>query len=249
MFEVFYTTARVARIDAPDRASAKRAFAAFVLYDDHAAVVSDIEVSFGDEAELAPLDPPPVAGSREEMRAWFARSEAQSESFETGTFEDPERTLDAYLRLLATNDPWRLEGHGNRGRVLSALALPGRLTTFDGRIRYSFDAARFFDYLRLDLVVALDPARPQDSIRIERLLAVSALADDGLRQIVSAYETIALQRRLTARFANANNDRPIFQVTFLPAAWAGYVAHRRDEPERFVPPPGWTSAYPDAPAP
>jgi len=249
MFEVFYTTARVARIDAPDRTSAKRAFAAFVLYDDHAAVVSDIEVSFGDEAELAPLDPPPLAGSREEMRAWFARSEAQSESFETGTFEDPERTLDAYLRLLATNDPWRLEGHGNRGRVLSALALPAHLTTFDGRIGYSFDAARFFDYLRLDVVAALDPARPQDSIRIERLLAVSALADEGLRQIVSAYETIALQRRLTARFAEANDERPAFDVTFLLDHWERYVAHRRDEPRRFVPPPGWTSAYPDAPAP
>jgi|GEM_PF-3206948 len=249
MFEVFYTTARVARIDAPDRASAKRAFAAFVLYDDHAAVASDIEVSFGDDAELAPLDPPPVAGSREEMRAWFARSEAQSESFETGTYEDPERTLDAYLRLLATNDPWRLEGHGNRGRILSAVALPGQLTTFDGRVSYSFDAARFFDYLRLDLVVALDPARPQESVRIERLLAVSALADDGLRQIVSAYETIALQRRLTARFAVTNDERPTFQVMFHPAAWARYFAHRRGEPERFVPPPGWTSAYPDAPAP
>ena len=249
MYEVFYSTARVARIDADDRDAAKRRFAAFVLYDDHAAIVSDLEVSFGDEAELAPVDPPPVNGSREEMRAWFARSEAQSERFEAATLEDPDRTLDAYLRLLATNDPWRLEGHGSRGRTLSAIPLEGRLATFDGRIAYAFDAARFFDYLRFDLVAAVDPNRPQDSVRVEGLLAVSALNDADLRQIVSAYDTIAMQLRLTERFCDRIPIAQTFALSMAADEWARYLAHRRADPQRFLPPPGWTSAYPDAPAP
>lgn len=244
MYEVFYATTRVARIDAPDRESAKRGFAAYMLYDDHARIVSDVQLSFGDDAELSPFDPAPIAGSREEMRAWFARREAASETFEPGVFEDPERTLDSYLRLLATNDPWRLEGHGNRGRTLSAVAVPGSVRTFDDRVHYTFDAARFFDYLRLDIIDALDPLRPQDSIRIARLLAVSALHDDGLRQIVSSYETIATEMRLTERFAaQPASDEP-FRVGFTSGEWQLYVAHRHAEPERFLPPAGWTSEYP-----
>ena len=249
MYEVFYTTARVARIDAADRTAAKRGFGAFVLYDDQSAIVSDLEVSFGDDAELAPVDPPPIDGSREAMRAWFARSEAQSERFEAATFEDPNRTLDAYLRLLATNDPWRLEGHGNRGCRLSAHSLWGRLETGDGRIVYTFDAARFFDYLRFDLVAALDPNRPQDSVRVERLLAVSALDDANLRQIVSAYETIAMQLRLTEQFCDSIPIAQTFALSFAADEWARYLAHRRADPQRFLPPAGWTSAYPNAPAP
>ncbi|GAC1424879.1 MAG: hypothetical protein NVSMB5_19070 [Candidatus Velthaea sp.] len=244
MYEVFYATTRVARIDAPDRDSAKRGFAAYVLYGDHTRIASDVQLSFGDDAELSPFDPVPAAGTREEMRAWFARREAATETFEPGVFEDPDRTLDSYLRLLAANDPWRLEGHGNRGRTLSAIPVPAGLTTFDDRVRYTFDAARFFDYLRLDIIDALDPLQPQESIRVARLLAVSALHDDALRQIVSSYETIATELRLTERFATPSAIAEPFSVVFAPGEWKQYVAHRHAHPARFLPPADWTSEYP-----
>jgi len=245
MYEVLYATTRVARVDARDAEGAKRGFAAYVLYDDTTRILSDVQLSFGDEAELAPFDPPPVAGSRADMRAWFARRGERAESFEPGLFEDPDRTLDSYLRLLATNDPWRLEGHGSRGRTLSALPVHARLITFDGRISYAFDAARFFDYLRRDIIDALDVAALEASIRISRLVAVSALGDEGLRQIVSAYETIVTELRLTARYANAPPIDEPFSVSFDSAAWQAYVAHRHTQPQRFLPPPDWVSEYPD----
>jgi hypothetical protein len=36
----------------------------------------------------------------------------------------------------------------------------------------------------------------------------------------------------------------VFDVTFAVEPWRRYVAHRIAEPERFLPPPGWTSAFP-----
>src|SRR5450755_1152206 len=201
MYEVFYATTRIARIAAADREAAKRCFAAYVLYDECDHVVSDVQLSFGDDAEVTPFeDDAPVAGSREDVRAWVARRDAQAEPFEVNCFEDPERTLDAYLRLLATNDPWRLEGHGSLGRTLSAVPILADLATFDGRITYRFDATQFLDYVRFDVVASLDPRRPRDSIRIGNLVDVAALHDDDLRQIASSYATIAAELRLTARY-------------------------------------------------
>jgi hypothetical protein len=245
MYEVFYATTRIARIDAPDRDSAKRRFAAYVLYDECDSIVSDVQLSFGDEAEITPYEgDAPVAGSREDVRAWIAGRDAQAEEFEVNFFEDPERTLDAYLRLLATNDPWRLEGHGSLGRTLSAVAVFADLATFDGRVTYRFDATQFLDYLRLDVLASLDPQRPQDSIRIDSLIDVAALHDDALRQIASSYATIATELRLTERYANRPRIDRAFEVTFAAEPWQRYLAHRIAEPERFLPPPNWTSAFP-----
>ena len=246
MFEVFYTTSRVATIDAGDRETAKRRFAAYVLYDDVAHVRSDLHVTAADAAEVTPaLGAVPTKGTRDEMRAWLARSAAEAESFEVGLFEDPERRLDTYLRLLATNDPWRLEGHGSLGRVLSAVPISADLTTFDGRVRYRFDATQFLDYVGADAIATLDPARPHDSVRVANMIDVSALHDDGLRQIASSYEAIANEHRLTARFA-ADRAAPVapFTVTFARESWLAYAAHRAAEPARFLPPPDWTSAFP-----
>jgi hypothetical protein len=245
MYEVFYATTRIARIAADDRETAKRRFAAYVLYDDCAHVESDVQLSFGDEAEITPfMGDAPVAGSRDEVRAWIGRREAEAEAFEVAHFEDPERTLDAYLRLLATNDPWRLEGHSSLGRMLSAVPLFAELATFDGRITYVFDARQFLDYLRFDVLAALDPRRPQDSINIDSLVDVAALHDDALRQIASSYETITTELRLTARYAGGIHVERPFGVTFELGSWNRYMAHRRAEPDRFLPPPGWTSAFP-----
>ena len=159
-------------------------------------------------------------------------------------FEDPERTLDAYLRLLATNDPWRLEGHSSLGRRLSAVPMFAELATFDGRIVYQFDATQFLDYLRFDVLTSLDPRRPQESIRIDNLVDVAALHDDALRQIASSYATIGCELRLTAKYASGARLERVYDVTFVATSWNRYVAHRRDEPDRFLPPPGWTSAFP-----
>jgi hypothetical protein len=245
MYEVFYATTRIARIDAPDRDSAKRRFAAYVLYDECEHVVEDVQLSFGDDAEITPYEgDAPVAGSRDDVRAWIAGRDAEAEAFEVNFFEDPERTLDAYLRLLATNDPWRLEGHGSLGRTLSAVPVFADLTSFDGRIAYRFDATQFLDYIRLDVLASLDPQRPQDSIRIDSLIDVAALHDDALRQIASSYATIATELRLTARYARGPHIERAFEVTFEAETWKRYIAHRIAEPERFLPPPGWTSAFP-----
>ena len=246
MYEVFYATTRIARIDAADREAAKRRFAAYVLYGDVTQVVSDVELSFGDDAELAPAyEAAPAAGSRAELRAWLARRDAQSEAFEPNVLEDPDRRLDAYLRLLATNDPWRLEGHGSLGRRLSRIAVLADLRTFDERIHYRFDATQFLDYVRLDTVCALDPQFPEHSIRISHLVDVSALHDDALRQIASSYETVARELRLTARFGEAPRIERAISVTFEAQTWQRYVAHRIAEPDRFLPPPGWRSAFPN----
>jgi hypothetical protein len=245
LYEVLYATTRLARIAAADRETAKSRFAAYVLYDECEHVLSDVELSFGDDAEVAPFESAaPVAGSREEMHAWVARRDAQAEPFEVSLLEDPERTLDAYLRLLATNDPWRLEGHGSLGRTLSAVPMPGDLVTFDGRIAYRFDATQFLDYIRFDVLAALDPLRPQDSIRIDNLVDVAALHDDALRQIVSSYGTIAAEFRLTGKYAAGPRVERALDVTFAIEPWGRYLAHRIAEPERFLPPPGWTSAFP-----
>jgi hypothetical protein len=245
MYEVLYASTRVARIIAPDPETAKRSFAAYVLYGECADVVLDIELSFGDEAELTPYESDaPVAGSREEVRAWAARRDAAAEAFEVGLFEDPERRIDAYLRLLATNDPWRLEGHSSLGHALSAVPIHARLVSFDRRIDYRLDATQFLDYVRLDVLAALDPERPQESIGIDNLIAVSALHDDALRQIASSYEIIWNEMQLTARYASGPAATHAFTVTFATDDWIEYLAHRRNDPSRFLPPPGWSSAFP-----
>ncbi len=245
MYEVFYATTRIARIDAPDGQEAKRRFAAYALYDECDHIVSDVQLSFGDDAEVSPYEgDPPVAGPRDDLRAWLASRDAQAEAFEVNLFEDPERSLDAYLRLLATNDPWRLEGHGSLGRTLSAVPVFAELSTFDGRITYRFEATQFLDYVRHDVLASLDPKRPQDSIRIDNLVDVAALHDDGLRQIASSYATIASELQLTTKYAAGELVGPAFEVTFTIETWKRYIAHRIAEPERFLPPPGWTSAFP-----
>jgi hypothetical protein len=245
MYEVFYATTRIARIEAVDREAAKRRFAAYVLYDECGHVVSDVQLSFGDDAEVTPSEgDAPVAGSREELRAWVARRDSQAEAFEVSLFEDPERKLDAYLWLLATNDPWRLEGHSSLGRTLSAVPMFGDLVTFDGRVAYRFDATQFLDYVRFDVLASLDPQRPRDSIRIDNLVDVAALHDEVLRQIASSYETIASEFRLTAKFATGPAVERAFDVTFALEPWNRYIEHRTADPGRFLPPPGWTSAFP-----
>jgi hypothetical protein len=244
MYEVLYATTRVARIAAADSDSAKRRFAAYVLYDETDHVVSDVQLSFGDDAEVTPFGDAPVAGSRADVRAWVARRDAESEPFEVNCLEDPERTLDAYLRLLATNDPWRLEGHGSLGRTLSAIPMLADLVTFDGRIAYRFDATQFLDYIRFDVLASLDPRRPQESIRVDSLVDVAALRDDTLRQIASSYATIVAELRLTARFATGLPVERPFDVTFAAESWSRYLTHRLAEPARFLPPPGWTSEFP-----
>ena len=245
MYEVFYATTRIARLEAADRETAKRRFAAYVLYDECDDIVSDVELSFGDEAEITPFEgDAPVAGAREDVRAWVARRDALSESFEVSFFEDPERKLEPYLRLLATNDPWRLEGHSSLGRALSAFPISADLVSFDGRIAYRFDATQFLDYVRFDVVASLDPLRPQDSIRIDSLVDVAALHDGALRQIAASYDAIVREFRLTDRYATGPRINDPFRVTFEVAAWRGYLAHRVAEPHRFLPPPGWTSAFP-----
>ncbi len=245
MYEVLYATTRLARIRAADRETAKRRFAAYVLYDEDDAIISDVQLSFGDDAELAPFEgDAPVAASRSELRGWMANRDAQSEPFEIGYFEDAERSIDAYLRLLATNDPWRLEGHGSLGVTLSAVPMRAHLRTFDGRVCYRFDAARYLDYLRLDVLAALDPLRPQDSIRLESLVDVCALQDDALRQIASSYATIVSELRLVAKLSDGPKVDRAFDVTFADEPWKQYMAHRLAEPARFMPPPGWTSAFP-----
>jgi len=244
MYEVFYSTTRVARIDARDRELAKRRFAAYVLYDDHRHVIGDVQLSFGDNAEVAPADAAPVTGSREEMHAWFGRRAASSEAFDVGMFEDPERTLEPYLRLLATNDPWRLEGHSYLGRTLSAVPVTADLTTFDGRINYRFDATQFLDYLRLDVIRSLDPANVRDSISTTQFISVAALHDENIRQIASSYETILTEFQLTSRFTEETAASDAFVVRFEPGIWGRYVEHRIAEPERFLPPPDWRSAFP-----
>jgi hypothetical protein len=245
MYEVFYATTRIARLAAADRETAKRRFAAYVLYDECDHVVSDVQLSFGDDAELTPFESDaPVAGSREDVRGWAARRDAQTEPFEVSLFEDPERTLDSYLRLLATNDPWRLEGHGSLGRTLSAVPMFAELVTFDGRVAYRFDATQFLDYVRFDVLASLDPREPQDSIRIDNLVDVAALHDDDLRQITSSYATIATEFRLTAKYTTGRRLDRAFDVTFAVESWNRYIAHRAAEPDRFLPPPGWTSAFP-----
>ncbi len=245
MYEVSHWTARVARVGAPDRETAKRRFAAYVLYDDRSDIVFDVQLSFGDNAEIVRCEgDAPVSGSRDELRDWLSRRDAEAEAFEVGLFEDREQRLDAYLRLLATNDHWRLEGHGSLGKRLSAVPMPADMVTFDRRISYRFDATQFLDYLRFDVLAALDPRRPHESLRVESLIDVAALHDEGLRQIVSSYEIIANELRLTARFSSAPDPGPTFVVTFADAAWNAYIAHRAAEPARFLPPPGWTSAFP-----
>jgi len=245
MYEVFYATTRIARIDAPGRDAAKRRFAAYVLYDQCEHVVSDVQLSFGDDAEITPYEgDAPVAGSREDVRTWIAGRDAQAEAFEVNLFEDPERTLDAHLRLLAMNDPWRLEGHGSLGRTLSGVRVYADLVSFDRRVAYRFDATQFLDYIRLDVLESLDPLRPRDSIRVDSLIDVAALHDDALRQIASSYGTIAAELRLTARYARGPVIERAFDVTFALEGWQRYIAHRVAEPERFLPPPGWTSAFP-----
>jgi len=245
MYEVLYSTTRVARVVAADPEAAKRRFAAYLLYDECDHIDFDIELSSGDDAELTPFESDaPVRGPREDVRSWIARRDDAAEDFEVALFEDPERRIDAYLRLLATNDPWRLEGHSSLGRTLSAVPIFADLVSFDGRIAYRFDATQFFDYLRFDMLTSLDPARPRDSIGIDGLIAVSALHDDALRQIASSYETIANEMRLTARYARGRDVNRAFDVTFGVDDWKRYLAHRRNEPNRFLPPPGWTSAFP-----
>ena len=244
MYEVSYLTSRVTRLKAANREAAKRRFAAYALYDDCEDIVSDVELSFGDEATLTPhTGAAPTAGSRAAMRDWLAQRDEQSETFEPGVYEDPERTLDAYLRLLATNDPWRLEGHGSLGRTLSAVRVFAELATFDRRIRYRFDATQYLDYLRADTIAALDPLLPQASLSTAALVDVSALHDEALRQIASSYATIARERALTARYATEPRDDTPFTITFEPEGWRIYTAHRLAEPARFLPPPGWTSAF------
>jgi hypothetical protein len=244
-FEIFYATTRLARVDAPDAERAKRSFAAYVLYDDATNVESDVEYAFGDDAAVSPaFDPPPAGGSRIEVREWLARVDANAEPFEVGLYEDPARALDPYLRLLATNDPWRLEGHGSLGRTLSAVPVFGNLVTFDGRVRHRFDATQFFDYVRRDVVDTLDPEHPQDSVRVESLVDVSALRDDVLRQIASSYETIVREHRLTSRFTETPSPDRAFEVSFDRDGWATYLAHRLEEPARFLPPAAWSSAFP-----
>ena len=245
VFDVYYATGRLARIEANDVESAKRRFAAFVLYDDVAHVRSDVRLMEAADAEVTPsFGAMPTRGTRDEMRAWLARSEAAAEPFEVGLFEDPERRLETYLRLLATNDPWRLEGHGSLGRTLSAVALHADLTTFDERIRYRFDATQFLDYLAYEAIASLDPARPHESFRISNLVDVSALNDEGLRQIASSYDTIATERRLTARFAGtARETHAPYSVTIDRDEWRAYVDHRRAEPSRFLPPSDWRSSH------
>ena len=243
LFEIAYATTRLARVRASDRESAKRRFAAYVLYDDAAYVESDVVVGNGEDTILTPaLGAPPVAAGGSEMRAWLKRHDDESEAFEIGLYEDAERAIDPYLRLLATNDPWRLEGHGSLGRVLAAVPMHATLVTFDARVTYRFDAARYFDYVRLDIVTALDPARPQESVSIASLVDVCALHDADLRQIVSSYEAIANERRLTARFAANDDPSHPFDVRIAENEWTAYVAHRRADPERFLPPPNWTRA-------
>jgi hypothetical protein len=146
--------------------------------------------------------------------------------------------------LLATNDPWRLEGHGSLGRTLSAVPVHADLATFDGRITYRFDATQFLDYVRFDVLASLDPRRPQESIRIDSLVDVAALHDADLRQIASSYAAIAAEFRLTARYATRPRVERAFDVTFAAESWSSYIAHRTAEPDRFLPPPGWTSAFP-----
>lgn len=243
MYEVFYSTTRVARIHATTRDDAKRRFAAFVLYDDLAHIAGDVQLSFGDNPEVTPADAAPVTGSRDEMRAWSERRDATSESFETGLYEDPQRSLEPYLRLLASNDPWRLEGHSYLGRTLSAVPVDADLTTFDERITYRFDAAQFLDYLRQDVITSLDPANVADSISIAQLVSVSALHDDDLRQIASSYETILTEFRLTVRFDGGPLMADPFTVRFDQQSWQRYVAHRAAEPKRFLPPDDWQSAW------
>lgn len=245
MYEVLYATNRVARVAASDRELAKRRFAAYVLYDDDEHIAFDVQLSFGDEAEVAPFEnDAPVTGAREDVHRWLSRRDEQTEPFEVSLFEDSERSLDAFLRLLATNDPWRLEGHSSLGRRLSAVDVTAELVTFDGRITRCFDAARFLDYVRFDVIEALDPERPQDSIRIESLVDVAALEDDVLRQIVSSYETIANEYRLTAKYSSGPPVERAFSVTLSRGSWQAYLDHRRAEPDRFLPPPGWTSPFP-----
>jgi hypothetical protein len=244
MYEVSYATTRIARIRADDSESAKHRFAAYVLYDEVAHIESDVQLNFGDESRVTPgLGPAPTAGSRSELRAWLARHDEESEAFEPSLYEDAERNVDAYLRLLATNDPWRLEGHGSLGRPLSAIPLHAVLTTFDRRIDYRFDATQYFDYLRLDSVTSLDPLLPHESVNLESLVDVSALRDEALRQIASSYLAIARERRLTARYCADEPAALPFGVTIEHDEWRRYVEHRLAQPKRFMPPPGWTSPF------
>ncbi len=245
MYEIMYVTTRVARVQAGDSETAKRRFANYVLYDRHDDIVSDVQLSVGDDAEVSPsADDAPVAGSRDELRAWISDRYDQSEPFEVNCYEDPERSIDSYLRLLATNDPWRLEGHGSLGKTLSAVPMFAQLTTFDRRIEYRFDATQFLDYLRYDVLASLDPARPQESFRIESLVDVSALHDDTLRQIASSYAIVITEFRLTEEFAFGPAIDSPFAVTLDPLLWRNYLEHRSSDPERFLPPKGWVSAFP-----
>jgi hypothetical protein len=121
--------------------------------------------------------------------------------------------------------------------------MPAELITFDARITYEFDATQFLDYVRLDVLAALDPQSPGDSVRIESLVDVAALHDDRLRQIVSSYASIATELLLTAKFATGPRIGRAYDVTFAVSPWERYLAHRRAEPDRFLPPPGWQSAF------
>ncbi len=245
MYEVLYATTRVALVEADTAEMAKRRFAAYVLYDRYDYIRSDVQLTVGDDAEVAPFEgDAPLAGSRADMRAWVAHRDAQVQPFEVGLFEDSERSLDAYLRLLATNDPWRLEGHGSLGIQLSLVPLFADLVTFDGRISYRFEATQFFDYLRFDMLASLDPLRPHESIRIESLIDVSALHDAALRQVASSYTIIAGELRLTERYSAERPAGAPFSVTLAVDSWQRYVAHRIAEPHRFLPPAGWRSAFP-----
>ena len=240
VFEVAYATTRLARVRANDRESAKRRFAAYVLYDDGTFIDSDVVIASGEDAHVTPsLGSPPVTGSGDEMRAWLKHHDGETEAFDVGLFEDRERAIGAYLQLLAANDPWRLEGHGSFGRRLSSVAMHATLVTFDGRIRYRFDATPYLDYVRLDVLETLDLSNLHESIRIEALVDVSALHDEALRQIASSYETIANEFRLTARFARNTFDGTAFGVEFAAGEWRAYLDHRRTNRERFLPPDGW----------
>lgn len=233
-------TTRRAILDARDREDAKRRFAAYVLYDEVAGVRSDIVIAGGEHAELTPaMGAPPIEGGAREMRAWLKRHDEETEAFDVALYEDGERAIGNYLQLLAANDPWRLEGHGSYGRVLSGVAVYATLRTFDRRIEYRFDATQYFDYVRLDVLAALDPHRLRESVRVDALVDVSALRDRALQQIASSYEGIANEMRLTARFTDAPAPERPYDVALDAGDWAAYLQHRRDEPERFAPPAGW----------
>ena len=105
MYEVLYATTRVARIAAADSDSAKRRFAAYVLYDETDHVVSDVQLSFGDDAEVTPFGDAPVAGSPTCGPGWPAATRSPN----------PSRSIVSRIpsvRLMHTCGCWRPTIHG-----------------------------------------------------------------------------------------------------------------------------------------